>query len=52
MDSRQTLVVAAIAQVAKMPGSKKPHTPSDYWNYVRQRNAEKVAYAATHNAKS
>jgi hypothetical protein len=35
--------VSAIAQVAEMTVQKKPQTPSDYWDYVRQRDAEEAA---------
>jgi len=35
--------VAAIAQVAEMTVQKKPHTPSEYWDYVRERDAEAAA---------
>lgn len=31
--------VAKIAEAAEMTVSKKPGTPSDYWDYVRQRDA-------------
>jgi hypothetical protein len=38
--------ISAIAQVAEMTVAKKPHTPSDYWDYVRQRDAEEAARQA------
>jgi hypothetical protein len=35
--------VAAIAQVAEMTVQKKPQTPSEYWDYCRERDAQIVA---------
>jgi hypothetical protein len=32
--------VAMIAEAAEMTVAKKPGTPSDYWDYVRERDAE------------
>jgi hypothetical protein len=34
--------VAKIAEVAEMTVTKKPNTPSEYWDYVRQRDAEEA----------
>ena len=35
--------VTAIAAVAEMTVQKEPQTPADYWDYVRQRDAEESA---------
>ncbi len=40
--------VAAIAAVAEMTVSKKPHTPKEHWDYVRQQDAEQSAREAAH----
>lgn len=32
--------INALAAIAEMTTEKKPHTPADYWQYVRERDAE------------
>jgi hypothetical protein len=36
--------VAAIAAVTEMTVQKKPQTPAEYWDYVRQKDAEEAAH--------
>jgi len=34
--------LSALAAVAEMTVQKKPHTPAEYWEYVRRRDAEET----------